>query len=87
MMVLGDESFALQRAKLPKLRKKRPSVPLAVANEMKRYTDAYRRVYGKPVVLTYDRDFGFIRGATSAGVGVKRLKELTAQLRERAKDL
>jgi hypothetical protein len=74
-------------AKLPKRRKKRPEVPANVSAAIRDYDKAYRYLFKKPAVIQYDKAFAFIRINGGDGVGVKRLKQLTAQLRERARDL
>ena len=76
-----------RKAKLPKRRKKRPECPAPVAAAMKDYAARYKIVFKQTPTMLYDRDFGFIRINGGDGVGLKRLKQLTQQLRERARDL
>lgn len=71
-------------AKLPKRRKARPECPPNIAAAMKEYARLYQRVYKQTPAMQYDRAYGFIRVNGGNGVGFKRLKELTKQLRERA---
>lgn len=83
-----NQSFTVSRkAKLPKRYRKRPECPPAVAAAIKEYADKYKVVYKRPPTMIYDKAFGFIRIDGKDGIGLKRLKQLTQQLRERIKDM
>lgn len=69
------------RPKLPKRYRPKPT-PEPITNAMKAYRDAYKRVYGVFVEVTYDGAFIRIAGQ-GQGVSRKRLTEMTRQLNYR----
>ncbi len=73
------------RAKLPKI-KRTHSTPEPVRNAIKAYIDAYKGLYAAVPQATYNRTTHFIDLATG-GVSLKRLKELTRQLKDRKGDM
>lgn len=69
----------------PKAQVKREST---AQKAFKAYADAYARVYVRRPILESVSKLGMLKVDTqSVAVSPKRLKELTAMLRERAKDL
>lgn len=70
--------------KPPKVRKER-KCPANVEAAYKAYSEAYRAVFGvSPTGFTYDKELKFIKVGASGGVSLRRLKEMTTQLRNRA---
>lgn len=78
-------TYTFERAKLPKGRKKAPAIPVATQKEIRRYETAYRSCFKRFPAIEYTAPFIRIDG--KEGVNVKRLKQLTAQLRERVRNL
>lgn len=68
---------------MPKRRKARPRVPQALRDAAQDYKDAYKAAYGVKPELTWDGKWIRIKGQAQ-GVSLRRLKELTTQLRARA---
>lgn len=62
---------------------KRTKVSDALRNAADAYKKAYKGVYGIAPALTYDGTWVRLGGSTQ-GIGLKRLKELTTQLRFRS---
>lgn len=70
--------------KPPRMRKARKCPP-GVHTAFEAYTVEYKKVYGVlPTGFTYDKATKFVHVGNSSGVSVKRLKELTRQLKLRA---
>lgn len=85
MHVTAMREFEIQKARMPKRRKKAPEIPIALLKEIRRYESAYRSCYKKAPAIEYAAPYVRIDG--QPGVNAKRLKQLTAQLRERVRDL
>lgn len=64
--------------------RKRDKIPRHIRDAAKKYKDAYAAVYGLRPTVTYEPATGwFTLLGVSSRVKLKRLKELTAQLRRR----
>ena len=76
------QSYKIEsHVKPPKTRKQRKCPP-NVREAYEAYADAYRLAYGfKPEGFTYDKETKLIKVDNSAGVSLKRLKELTRMLK------
>ena len=66
----------------PRTNKPKIKVPESLRNAADDYKDAYRSLYGMKPTLTYDGTWVRLTGHTE-GITMKRLKELTRQLRNR----
>ena len=68
----------------PKTRRARGSVPANIQKAFKAYADAYQAIYiRRPRCFEYDRQSKFIRIDGEPGVSLKRLQEMTRNLRAR----
>lgn len=84
-MPVPELTYTIERARMPKTRKKAPVIPVATAKEIRHYESAYRSCFKRMPSVEYVHPFIRIDG--KEGVNVKRLKQLTAQLRERVRDM
>lgn len=77
------ESMQVEQVAMPKRRKSKPRVSPALRQAANEYKDAYKTVYNVKPELTWDGKWVRIKGQAQ-GISLRRLKELTTQLRARA---
>jgi hypothetical protein len=68
---------------MPKARKKKPRISESLRNAAKAYKQAYIAVYNMRPSMTFDGTWIRLAG-TREGISIRRLKELTTQLKNRA---
>ena len=72
----------IEQVAMPKRRKPKPKISAALRSAANEYKDAYHTTYGMKPELTWDGKWVRIKGQAQ-GVSLRRLKELTTQLRAR----
>ena len=73
----------IEAVPMPKRRKPKSKIPPALKAGAQEYKDAYRAVYGMLPELRWDGKWIRIKGQAQ-GVNLRRLRELTTQLKLRA---